>query len=230
MLTLDDIFKGIGEPAVEPLAQKLKARDDYVRRLAIRCLGDIGSAKAISALTAVAGHDDYRTRSGAMSALGKIGDPAGATYAMKGLFDSDYSVATSAAVACGKIKGKIDPIALVEVLDHPYYGVRYSAMLSLIQIGEPSVGPLMQYIQTHPVDISTGYAIEALGKIGSKQALPVYEQTLFWNDWAFRAFTAEALGDLQQKKAKKLIEKALKSETHPLVKGKLIAALAKYKK
>jgi HEAT repeat protein len=228
MLTISDVFKGIGEAAVEPLSKKLKARDDYIRRLAIRCLGEIGSPKAISALAELVNSDDFRTRSGVMHSLGQIGDSAGASYVMKGLFDSDYSVATAAAVACGKIKTRIDPIALVEVLDHPYYGVRYTAMQSLIQIGEPAAGPLMQYIQTHPVDISTGYAIEALGKLKVKQALPIYEHTIFWNDWAFRAYTAEALGDLQQKKAKKLIEKALKTETHPLVKSKLIEALAKY--
>jgi HEAT repeat protein len=229
MLTLSDIFKGIGESAVAPLSGKLKSHDDYVRRLAIRCLGEIGSPKAIGALAELVDNEDFRTRSGVMHTLGQIGDPAGAPYVMKGLFDSDYSVATSAAVACGKIKTGIDPIALVETLDHPYYGVRYSAMNSLVLIGEPSVGPLLQYVRTHSVDISTGYALEALGKLKTKKALAIYKQTLFWNDWSFRAYTAEALGDLQQKKAKKLIKKALKTETHPLVKSKLMEALAKYK-
>jgi HEAT repeat protein len=229
MHTIVDIFKGIGETAVVPLTGKLRARDDYVRRLAIRCLGEIRSPLAIESLISMAGHADFRTRGGVMRALGQIGDSRSAEYVTKGLFDRDELVATSAAVACGQIKNGIDPIALIEALDHPYFGVRYSAMKSLMELGEISVGPLIQYVQSRPLDISTGYAIEALGKIGSKRALNVFKQTIKSDNWAVRAYTAEALGDLNQKKASKIIGKALKSETHPLVKHKLLNSLAVYK-
>jgi HEAT repeat protein len=230
MLTLDDIFKGMGEIAVKPLTTKLKSRDEYVRNLAIRCLGDIGSPKAIPALVELVNNDDYRTRGGVMRALGEIGDRAGARYAMQGLSDENELVATSAAVACGKIKTDIDPAMLIEVLGYPYYGVRYSAMQSLIELGDISVEPLVKYSKIHQDDISTGYAIEALGKLGSKKAFNVFKHTLYSDDWAIRAFTAEALGDIDQGKAKGMIKKALKKEEHPLVVNKLKQALEKYEK
>ncbi len=227
-LTISDIFKGIGEIAVEPLAGRLKSRDDYVRRLAIRCLGEIGSAKAIDSLLAYATHDDFRTRAGVMAALGLIGDQRGAKTVITGMFDSDELVATAAAVACGKIKDGIDPIALIEVLDHPYYGVRYSAMNSLVALGEISVKPLMLYIQSGPDYLSLGYAIEALGKIGSDKTLGIFQAALISDDWEIRAFTAEALGEIKDKKTRKMLEKAQKTETHPFVIGKIKSSLAKY--
>lgn len=228
MHTIVAIFEGIGENAVEPLAKKLKARDDYVRRLAIRCLADIKSPKAIEPLAAIANHDDFRTRAGIMRALGLIGHKSGAEFVLKGLSDDDELVATSAAVACGLIKENINPLALVDALSHPYFGVRYSAMKSLVDLGESSVGPLIQHIETHPRDISTGYAIEALGEIGSKDALDVFKQTIKSDDWTLRAFSAEALGDLNQKKARKVLKQALKAETHPLVIQKIKNSLAVY--
>jgi len=228
MLTINDIFKGIGEIAVEPLAGRLKSRDDYVRRLAIRCLGEIGSAKAIDPLLPYATHDDFRTRSGVMAALGLIGDQRGAQTAIAGLFDSDELVATAAAVACGKIKAGIDPVALIEVLDHPYYGVRYSAMNSLVELGEISIGPLIFYFQSEPDYLSLGYAIEALGKIGSDKALKAIQMTLKSGNWEIRAFSAEALGEIKSGKTRKILSEALRTETHPFVLGKIKSSLGKY--
>ena len=217
ILTIVDIFKGIGEPAVVPLAGQLKSRDDYVRRLAIRCLGEIKSPTAISYLTPYAENNDFRTRAGVMDALGRIGDVQGAPIVTKGLFDKDEIVAYSAAVACGRIKQGIDPIALIEVLDHSYYGVRYCAMQSLVELGEASVGPLKQYLASRPVDISTGYVIEALGRLGTKNSLKPLKQTMKSTEWTIRAYTAQALGYSKNKSAIKILKKAAKHETQPLV-------------
>lgn len=223
-----EIFKGIGEDAVPALVKKLKVRDAYVRRMAIRCLGDIKSPMAIDNLAKLSSHEDYRTRGGVMSALGKIGDSRGSQIVMAGLTDDDELVATSAAVACGRIIEGIDPNVLIHTLDHPYYGVRYSAMNSLVKIGETSIELLIVYVETHPRDISVGYAIEALGKIESKKALKAIKRTLKSNKWTIRAYSAQALGEINQGKAKKILKKALKIEKHPLVINKINEALAKY--
>ena len=228
MLTISDVFKGIGETAVDPLAGRLISRDDYVRRLAIRCLGEIGGAKAIEPLLPYAKHDDFRTRSGVMAALGLIGNQRAAQTAIAGLFDSDELAATAAAVACGKIKDGIDPVALIEVLDHPYYGVRYSAMNSLVELGEISREPLILYTRSGPDYLSLGYAIEALGKIGSDKALKAIQAMLKSDNWEIRAFSAEALGEIKSGKTKKILNTALKTETHPFVLSKIKSSLAKY--
>lgn len=227
MLAITDIFKGIGEPAVEPLTKKLKSPDDYVRRLAVRCLGEIKSPKAVDYLAPYAASDDFRTRSGVMDALGLIGDAKSAPYVMKGIFDSDELVAYPAAVACGRIKKGIDPVALTKVINHPYYGVRYCAMQALVELGNPAVGPLKQYLVAHPADIGAGYAIEALGRIGSGDAIAPLGETMKSPDWNIRTYTAGALGYSKNKTAIKILKKALKSETHPLVINNIKSALSK---
>jgi len=228
-LTISDIFKGIGEIAVEPLAGRLNSRDDYVRRIAIRCLGEIGSVKAIKPLLPYAKHDDFRTRAGVMASLGLIKSELAGPAVVAGLFDNDELVATAAAVACGQIKVGIDPIALIEILDHPYYGVRYSAMNSLVQLGGISIEPLIQYMQTDPDKLSLAYSIEALGKIGSDKALKIIQTTLVSDDWEIRAFSAEAIGEIKSDKAKKILNKSLKTEIHPFVLSKIKASLDKYR-
>ncbi|MCP4582542.1 MAG: HEAT repeat domain-containing protein [candidate division Zixibacteria bacterium] len=227
MHTINDIFKGIGEIAVEPLAGRLTSRDDYVRRLAIRCMGEIKSPKAIEHLKPYAEHDDFRTRAGIMRAMGLIGNSQASQIVIDGLFDTDELVATAAAVACGKIKQGIDPVALIEVFDHPYYGVRYCAMKSLAELGEKSIEPLKLYIKSKPDDLSLGFAIEALGKTGLKKAIGILKQTIKSEKWAIRAFTAQALGDINSGKSKKILKKVLKTESHPLVINNAKMSLAK---
>jgi len=227
MHTINDIFKGIGEIAVVPLAGRLSSRDDYVRRLAIRCMGEIKSPTAIEHLKPFAEHDDFRTRAGVMRALGLIGNSRAAELVIDGLFDKDELVATAAAVACGKIVEGIDPVALIEVLDHPYYGVRFCAAKSLAELGEYSIEPLKLYIKLNPDDISLGYAIEALGKTGSKKAIGILKNTIKSEKWAIRAYTAQALGDINSGKSKKILKKVIKTESHPLVLSNAEMSLAK---
>jgi HEAT repeat protein len=223
MHTVVDVFKGIGEVAIDSLVIKLDSQDSFARRLAIRCLGEIKSPRAVEPLVELAGHDDFRTRAGILTALGKIACPDAAFTVMEGLSDADELVVTAAAVACGNIKEGIDPDALIIALSHPYYGVRYSACRSLIELGDIAVKPLLSHIKSRPDDISAGYTIEALGGIGSTRALNIFKETIKSNDWAIRVFTAEALGKI--KKSEKILKKALKSETHPLAIGKIKSSL-----
>jgi len=225
--TVVDIFKGIGEIAVDSLAKRINSRDDFTRRLAIRCLGEIKSQKAIASIIKVASHDDFRTRAGVMSALGKIGSSDGAFTVVSGLDDSDELVATAAAVACGRIREGISPKPLIRALSHRYYGVRYSAAGSLAKLGEIAVEPLIIQLQTEPCRLSTGYIIKTLGKIGSKKVISALKPMLSSDDWAIRASTAEAFGNIQNKKSKKILNKALKSETHPLVINQIKLSLDK---
>lgn len=223
MHTVVDIFKGIGEVAIDSLVIKLDSQDGFTRRLAIRCLGEIKSPRAVESLLELAGHDDFRTRAGMMTALGKIASPDAAFTVTEGLCDTDELVATAAAVACGNIKEGIDPDTLIIALSHPYYGVRYNACRSLIELGDTAIEPLINHIRSRPDDISAGYAIEALGGIGSTRTLKIFKETIKSDDWAIRAITAEALGEI--KKSEKILKKALKSETHPLVMSKIRSSL-----
>jgi HEAT repeat protein len=156
-----------------------------------------------------------------------IGDSQASQTVIDGLFDEDELVATAAAVACGRIVDGIDPIALIEVLDHPYYGVRFCAVKALAELGENSIEPLKLYVQSNPDVLSLGYAIEALGKTGSKKAIGILKKTIKSENWMIRAYTAQALGDIDSGKSKKILKKTLKTDSHPLVLSNAKMSLAK---
>ena len=161
-----------------------------------------------------------------MTALGMIGDTSAAATVMGGLNDSDELVVTAAAVACGKIKNGINPQKLINSLNFPYYGVRYCAMNSLVMIGEPAIKPLIDFLSSGRWQTGLVYAVEALGQIETKKALPIFESFIKSEDWSLRASVAEALGNIKEKKSKKVLEKALKDEKHPFVLGKIKESLA----
>lgn len=224
--TVIDIFKGIGEPAVDSLVRFVNDNDPFRRRTSIRSLEEIKSVRAIKPLMSVAGHEDYRTRAGAISALGSIADMQASETVMRALADKNELVATAAAVACGKIKQGINIHLLIGALLHPYYGVRYGAARALANIGEPALEPLITHLDTFPDDKGADYIIWALGQIGSPKASAALERELFSKEWTIRASAAEALGHLPAKKVRKTLENALKIETQPLVIAKLKIALA----
>jgi len=223
--TVVSIFKGIGEIAVEALIGKFDNEDDYVRRLAIRCLADIKSPKAVPDLISYADHDDFRTRAGVVRALGMIGDVGGASVVMIGLRDDNEVVATAAAVACGKISAGIKAESLIKALYNPYYGVRYSAAASLAKLGEAAIDPLKLEFKSKPPVITRCYLIMTLGEIGSISGLEVILDHFSTSDWQIKTYCAEALGKIESNKAKDALQTALKTETHPLVIASIEKAL-----
>jgi HEAT repeat protein len=223
--TVIDIFKGIGEPAVKPLSTYVNDSDPFSRRASIRCLEEIKSPLAVSALLTVVNHDDYRTRAAAISALGSIGDVQADDAVMRALTDKNELVATSGAVACGKIKTGINIHLLIGALLHPYYGVRYSAAKALAEMGEIAVDPLIAHLDTFPNNKGAEYIIMALGNIGSPRASAALESALKSDQWTIRAAAAEAMGHFPAKKFHKSLNNALKLETQPLVIAKIKGAL-----
>lgn len=223
--TAIDIFKGFGEPAVEPLSTFVNDSDPFKRRASIRCLEEIKNPKAIQPLLTVVNHDDYRTRAAAISALGSIGDGQADDAVMRALTDQNELVATAAAVACGKIKTGININLLIGALLHPYYGVRYSAARALASIGEPAVQPLIAHLDSFPNNKGAEYIILALGQIGSNKAAAILEKELKADQWTIRAAAAEAMGHFNGNKFHKSLNNALKTETQPLVRAKIVDAL-----
>ena len=223
--TVIDIFKGIGEPAVDPLSTFVNDSDPFARRASIRCLEEIKNPRAIKPLLTVVNHDDFRTRAAAISALGSIGDSQADDAVMRALTDQNELVATAAAVACGKIKIGINIQLLIGALLHPYYGVRYSAARALASIGEPAIQPLISHLNNSPNNKGAEYIILALGQIGSNKAAAILEKELKSDQWTIRAAAAEAMGRYKENKFHKSLNNALKTEMQPLVRTKIIDAL-----
>lgn len=226
MLELTEIFKGIGEIAVESLVSVLGSDDNFTRRLAIRCLGEIKSEKAVWSLAPMATHSDFRTRTETMTALGNIGSAKGAPIVQRGLSDTVELVATAAAAACGKIKKDIDPKLLLGAFKHPYYGVRYAAAKSLSLIGEPIISSVAAFIDSTGDVGPRCFAILALGIESSDQSAKILSRYCGDDNWRIRAAVVEALGKTKVNRAKALLKKMLDKEKHPLVISRANVSLA----
>jgi HEAT repeat protein len=225
--TLIDIVSKIGEPAVMPLIEYLKSDNKDEVKLASRILGDIKDNRAVEPLIGLLNKKDFNTRSYACESLVKIGDTTAFFHVSSCLKDSVEVVRKSAAVALGKMKESRAIPYLFEGLSDPHFSVRMSSASALVEIGEPSVKPLIELLN-HPTDTIAVYlAIESLGKLKEKYAVKPLLKELEDDDWATRAFTVEALGEIGDKKGIKAIKNLKKRETHPFVLKKIEEVLGK---
>jgi len=235
--TLIDIVSKIGEPAVMPLIESLKSDNKDEVKLASRILGDIKDKRAVSPLIELLDKEDFNTQSHACESLGKIGDTTAFAHISSCLKDSVEVVRKSAAVALGKMsamgrsafggkEGRAIPY-LIEGLSDPHFSVRMSAASALVEIGEPSVKPLIELLNLSTDTIAIHLAIESLGKLEEKHATKPLLKKLEDKDWATRAFTVEALGEIGDKKGIKAIKNLKKREAHPFVLKKIEEVLGK---
>jgi HEAT repeat protein len=235
--TLIEVVSKIGEPAVMPLIEYLKSDTKDEVKLASRILGDIKDNRAVEPLIGLLNKKDFNTRSYACESLGKIGDTTAFFHVSSCLKDSVEVVRKSAAVALGKMSamgrsafGGKDSRAipyLIEGLSDPHFSVRMSSASALVEIGEPSVKPLIEVLNLSADTIAIHLAIESLGKLKEKYAVKPLLKELEDDDWATRAFTIDALGEISDKKGIKAIRNLKKRETHPFVLKKIEEVLGR---
>jgi HEAT repeat protein len=218
--TLIRILGKIGKPAVLPLIGKLDNPNKDVTELSIRILGDIKDTTAVQPLIKLLTRDNYNIRSDVCEALGKIGDLSAFHDLSLCMEDSVEVVRKSAAVALGRIKDDKAIPYLIQSLSDKHYSVRMTSANSLVELGEPSIKPLLALL-----DNSTGDAlylsIESLGKLKSKQAVIPLIARLKDRDWATRAFTVEALEQIWDPRGIRAIAELKKREIHPFVISKM---------
>jgi HEAT repeat protein len=97
--TVEDIFKGIGDPAVPSLIKALNTENLYQLRLASNCLGLIGNNQATQPLLSLFAYDNHTVRSAAVTAVGRIKDTTAISEVISMLSDEAETVRKSAAVA-----------------------------------------------------------------------------------------------------------------------------------
>jgi HEAT repeat protein len=219
--TLIEVVSKIGEPAVMPLIEYLKSDNKDEVKLASRILGDIKDKRAVEPLIGLLNKKDFNTRDYACESLGKIGDTTAFTHVSSCLKDSVEVVRKSAAVALGKMRDSRAIPYLIEGLSDPHFSVRMSSAEALVEIGEPSVKPLIELLNLSADTIAIHLVIESLGKLKEKYAVKPLLKELEDDDWATRAFTVDALGEISDKKGIKAIRNLKKRETHPFVLKKI---------
>lgn len=214
--TVEDIFKGIGDPAVPALIEALNTDNLYQLRLAASCLGKIGNSAATEPLIKLFDYDDYTVQAAAVTAVGEIKDTAAVNDVIDKLNSKFESVSKSAAVALGRIgmDSAINP--LTEALDYPYYSVRYTASQSLIQLGDKSGNSLLKNFDELP-PMASYYAPDIWAGLQYKDALKKLEELTKSDDAYMRGFAIMAIAKIDPKKAEKIIRKNREREADMFV-------------
>lgn len=133
-LTIINIFRKIGSPAVPDLLAALKLKDGLVVQRVCWALGDIKDSTAVKPLIAVCNHTNWQVRDQAIGALGKIGDNQADDAVMVAMTDSIGQVRKAASVSAGKLIIQEAAAELVSLLGDPFYGARMTALNSLLQL------------------------------------------------------------------------------------------------
>ena len=214
--TLIRVFGKIGEPAVMPVIGRLESEEKEEVKLAIRILGEIKDNRAVVPLTGLLDREDYNIRSHVCESLGKIADTTAFNDVSPRMQDSVEVVRKSAAVALGRMMSARAIPHLVHGLSDAHFSVRMSSANSLVNLGEPAVKPLL-FLLDHSAPPTLHLAIESLGKLKEKSAVPPLLEKLKDHDWATRAFAVEALSEIDDPKGTQAIIELKKTETHPFV-------------
>lgn len=119
------------QAAVDPLLTFLPGASVQALPGAIRALGDIGDARALSALLAAASGP---ARQEALAALGKLKDPQAEALLVEALGDGDWRSRMNAAMALGTLGGPVATKALERTLEDEVPVVREWSARSLEMI------------------------------------------------------------------------------------------------
>ena len=216
-LTVDCFASGINVSEhtktiiLQNLTQSLEnATDWHVRFSATRALGKLGDRRSIEPLTKALKDYSDEVRSGAVQALGQIGELAIAPL-IEALKNSDWYVRSLAARALGQI-GEPTVAPLIEALKDQDKGVRSNAAQALGRIDDPrAVAPLIEALKDQDKGVRSN-AAQALGRIDDPRAVAPLIEALKDQDKGVRSNAAQALGQIDDPGAVAALIEALKDQ------------------
>ncbi len=191
-----DALAEIGKNAIDLLAPFIEDRRWYLVRNIVYILGRIGKEQAFPHIQKAFGHEEVRVRREAIQALGLIGGQKAIGLLIKALTDNDIRIRSMAAINLGKIGKAAGLIPLLEVVQSK------------------------DFPKGDPTEIKAFF--DAIGMIGSNEALLVLRQLLERKSWFGRGKTddvrmgsARALGLIGTPEAKAVLEmgRQLKDES-----------------
>lgn len=226
-------ISAIGAGAFDVVLAATKSSNQEIRQQAIRALGSIASSRSITTLIHFLRSTDVFIRRAAAEGLERAKASASIDALVVALDDSDAEVRHSAARALKKIGWKpanrdqhvglaiaagawmeaaklgqpaIKPlIRAFEDASH-----RMKVMAALVEIGAPAVEPLVELLEAgndSPAGSSLRLsAVEALGKIGHRIAIPALEKMMMDPELVIRRSAVDALGHLGWKPANVLAQ------------------------
>ncbi len=189
----------IGTPSVEPLIISMKKDHYRVRRGAAYALGKIGDRRAVGPLMEALKDADFEVRKNAAQSLGEIQDPVAVVPLIMALEESALFASAAEALLQIRDPSAIDPLSkllnsddkffrmtavkglggirdqraaekLIPVLKDKDSLIRVIAQRSLVEIGTPSVEPLIVSLRDSSPETRNG-AAWALGVIKDLRAV-----------------------------------------------------------
>jgi HEAT repeat protein/energy-coupling factor transporter ATP-binding protein EcfA2 len=211
------------------LLKALRHPKNYVRKLAVQALGEIGNDIWIPNLLEVLEHEDSRLQEivsldeSVIYALGKIGGDK-ATGALLSITEhQNLLVRRKVLEMFGILRCKTAVPTLQKALKAEDKAIRGIAATSLGQIGdELAVPDLLQALDNNSHSSHIREAIAgALGKIGSRNAVPNLLKMLMDEDYTIRWKASDALGKIA---SEEVVVELLELLKHPAFQTQQIAA------
>jgi HEAT repeat protein len=188
-----DALAEIGKNAIEMFTPFIDDRRWYLVRNIIYILGRIGKEQSLPYIQKAFNHEENRVRREAIQALGLIGGPKAIGLLVKALTDNDVRIRCMAAINLGKGGKKVGLIPLLEVVQSK------------------------DFYKREPAEIKAFF--NAIGMVGSNEAVPVLQQLLERKSWFGRGKTdeirmgaANALAAIGTPDAKAILEEGKNSK------------------
>ncbi len=157
----------------EPLTSALLSRDWVVRMHAVRAVGRLADPRSVETLALLLRDTVPAVRDEAVAVLASIGEPA-APPLVDALEHDDWRIRLRAAEALCVLRTPAAVRPLVRLVQHdPDTAVRQEAARALGDIGNGGGGAVDALLDVVGEPRLRVRAIEALGKIGDRRALPV---------------------------------------------------------
>ncbi|UCD63889.1 MAG: HEAT repeat domain-containing protein [Candidatus Zixiibacteriota bacterium] len=192
-MTIIQIFKRIGSPAVPYLVRSLNLADGLVVQRVCWALGDIGDTAAVLPLKQVSTHPRWQVRDECLGALGDIGDPRAADAVLAGFSDEAGQVRKAAVVAAGKVGLARAIPGLVAMLADDFYGARLSAVEALLQLDTAVVVATLGDSLHSRRKLVGNLACHVLGRIATDHAIELLYAEAHATDPGRRAHALVAL-------------------------------------
>jgi HEAT repeat protein len=160
-----DALSEIGKNAIDVFTPFIDDRRWFLVRNIIYILGRIGKEQSLPYIQRALNHEDLRVKREAIQALGLIGGQKAIGLLVRALTDHDVRVRCMAAINLGKGGKKTGLIPLLEVVQSKDFYKRESAEIKAF--------------------------FNAIGMVGSNEAIPVLQQLLEQKSWFGRGKTDE---------------------------------------
>jgi HEAT repeat protein len=188
-----DALSEIGKDAIELFIPFIDDRRWYLVRNITYILGRIGKEQSLPYIQRVFHHEEIRVRREAIQSLGLVGGQKATGLLVRALTDNDVRIRCMAAVNLGKVGKKPGLIPLLEVVQSKDFPKR------------------------EPVEIKAFF--NAVGMVGSNEAIPVLQQLLERKSWfgrgkidEVRIGAASALALMGTQEAKAILEEGRNSK------------------